>query len=1044
MAETIFKIKKRSGDIVDFDRKKITEAISNAAEAVGISDKELSEKLTEQVVNKLNEKFYHRSIPAVEEVQDIVEETLIENQRIKIAKKYILYRDQRARLRDIKGMINPSELIEGYLQKTDWKVRENSNMDYSLQGLNNHLSSAISSNYWLNKVYTSNIRNAHKEGDIHIHDLQLIAPYCAGWDLKDLLLSGFGGVSGKIESKPPKHFRAALGQAINFLYTLQGEVAGAEAFANVDTYLAPFIKYDELDYKQVKQSLQEFLYNINIPTRVGFQCMSEDTEILGEDGWKRYNQVKEGDKIATFNIEGGYLEYLPVKRKFAKKYKGKMYNLQNRISDQLISPEHRVVRKKFNTQEYTLEKIEKVEKLNSPFMVPVGSEGNIAGRSELSDEVIKLIAWVIAEGTLDKGERGSGRISIYQSRLKSEQDYKEIKDLCSALNLKYTERQQQGLGEECSVLRFNAESSRKILKYFQSDKNKGVKFVPAGILNLDAEGSKLFLETYLKGDGHDNCKITTSSKRIRDGLLQAAANAGYGATTLERKPDNAISKKTRYIIRLIKHKDTYINTVSKVDYEGVIWCPNTDNETVVARRNGKIFITGNTPFTNITLDLAPSKSIGEENVVIGGELQKEKYKDFQKEMDMFNYAFAELMAEGDSKGRVFTFPIPTYNITENFPWDSQVAEKIFEMTSKYGIPYFSNFINSDMDPDDARSMCCRLRLDNRELRKRGGGLFGSNPLTGSIGVVTINLSRIGYMSETKEELYNRLSNMMQIAHESLETKRDVLEQLTENGLYPYAKHYLGSVKERFGKCWQNHFSTVGIVGMNELLLNFLGDNIASEKGRNLAGEIMDFMRERLMDYQNKTDNLYNLEATPAEGTARSLAKIDKDKYPDIIVANNEAIEEGAATPYYTNSSQLPVGYTEDLFEALDLQDSLQTKYTGGTVFHSFIGESLPSVEATKKLVQKISYNYHLPYFTISPTFSICPIHGYIPGEHYFCPKCDEELSIQQDDDNEQQSQSGEDVGSEDKSDGKIKNSGISYSSDTETDNAERNIIQAMA
>ncbi|MFW5888315.1 MAG: ribonucleoside triphosphate reductase [Patescibacteria group bacterium] len=988
--EVISKIKKRSGEIVDFDKIKIVNAISNAAESVGVLDKDLPERMAEKVVFKVNEKFHSRSIPAVEEIQDTVEEVLIENKLIKIAKNYILYRDQRARLRDMRDMINSNELIEGYLEKTDWKVRENSNMDYSLQGLNNHLSSAISSNYWLNKVYTSKIRNAHKEGDMHIHDLQLIAPYCAGWDLKDLLMKGFGGVSGKVESKSPKHFRAALGQAINFLYTLQGEVAGAEAFANVDTYLAPFIRYDNLDYDRVKQSLQEFLYNINIPTRVGFQCMSEDTEILGEDGWKKHGQVKEGDNIATFNVEGGYLEYLPVKRKFARKYKGKMYNLKNRISDQLISPEHRVVRKKFNSDSYTLEKIEKVEQLNSPFIVPVGSEGNVKGSAGPSEDVIKLIAWVVSEGSMDKGERGSGRISIYQSRLRSGEDYKEIKEICANLKLEYTEREQKGLGEKCNVLRFNADGTRKILKYFGVKKEQGVKFIPSDILNLDAEGAKLFLETYLKGDGHDNCKITTSSRRIKDELLQVAANAGYGATTLERKPDNELSKKTRYIIRLIRHKDTYINHIEKVDYEGVIWCPNTDNETVVARRNGKIFITGNTPFTNITLDLSPSKTLGEENVIIGGELKKEKYKDFQKEMDMFNTAFAELMTEGDSKGRVFTFPIPTYNITEQFPWDSPVAEKIYEMTARYGIPYFSNFINSDMDPDDARSMCCRLRLDNRELRKRGGGLFGSNPLTGSIGVVTINLPRIGYLSKTKEEFYDRLAFIMQTAHESLEIKRDMLEKFTDRGLYPYASYYLSDIKERFGNYWQNHFSTIGLVGMNEASRNLLGEDIASEKGCEFAKEALDFMRDTLMSYQDKTDNLYNLEATPAEGTSRSLAGKDKDRYPDIVVANNDRVEKEGATPYYTNSSLLPVGYTDDLFEALDLQNDLQAKYTGGTVFHAFVGEAMPSAEATKKLVQKISYNYNLPYFTISPTFSICPVHGYLFGEHKYCPKCDQE------------------------------------------------------
>lgn len=548
-------------------------------------------------------------------------------------------------------------------------------MGYSLQGLNNHIASTISSNYWLNEVYTANIREAHKNGDIHIHDLQLLAPYCAGWDLKDLLMQGFRGVPGKVEAKPAKHFRTALGQIINFFYTLQGEVAGAEAFSSFDTYLAPFIRYDKLTYAEVKQSMQEFLFNINVPTRVGFQ----------------------------------------------------------------------------------------------------------------------------------------------------------------------------------------------------------------------------------------------------------------------------------------------------------------------------------TPFTNITMDLFPTKMVGEENVIIGGEIKTEKYKEFQKEMDMINIAFAELMMEGDASGRVFTFPIPTYNITKDFEWDTPVAEKVFEMTAKYGIPYFSNFINSDMSPDDARSMCCRLRLDNRELRKRGGGLFGANPLTGSIGVVTINLPRIGYLSKTKEEFFDRLSTLMQIAKESLETKRKVLEELTDGGLYPYARHYLTSVKERFGKCWQNHFSTIGLIGMNEALLNFkpVGENITTERGQAFAGEVMEYMREIIMDFQNTTNNLYNLEATPAEGTTRRLSRADRDLYPDIIVANNEAVKNGSATPYYTNSTHLPVGYTDDLFEALDLQDGIQTKYTGGTVLHAYMGEALPSAQSVKELVKKISYNYHLPYFTITPTFSICPKHGYLSGEHEFCPKCDEEIGYKE-------------------------------------------------
>jgi len=668
---TITQIRKRSGEIVDFNKEKITSAIFKATEAVGKPDQALAQKLSDQVVDILNDKFHARSILAVEEIQDIAEEILIKARQIKAAKAYILYRDQRARLREMKSMIDSDELMEGYLRQTDWRVRENSNMSFSLQGLNNHISSAISSNYWLNKVYTANIRDAHKNGDLHLHDLQLLAAYCAGWDLKDLLIKGFGGVAGKVESKPAKHFRTALGQIINFFYTLQGEVAGAEAFANFDTMLAPFVRYDKLNYQEVKQALQEFLFNINVPTRVGFQC----------------------------------------------------------------------------------------------------------------------------------------------------------------------------------------------------------------------------------------------------------------------------------------------------------------------------------PFTNITMDVAPGATLAEENIIFGGQIRQEKYKEFQPEMNLINLAFAELMMAGDAKGRVFTFPIPTYNITRNFNWESPVATKVFEMTARYGIPYFSNFVNSDMNPDDARSMCCRLRLDNRELRKRGGGLFAANPLTGSIGVVTLNLPRIGYLSKTQEEFFERLDNLLQVAYESLEIKRRVLEDLTDKELYPYTRYYLSGIKKRFGSYWRNHFSTIGIIGMNEALLNFalIRKSIATPGGREFALVIMDYIRNKILDYQGKSNNLFNLEATPAEGATRRFARIDKDKFGDIIVANEAALSDGKTAPYYTNSTQLPVNFTDDIFEVLDLQDDIQIKYTGGTVLHCFVGEALPSAEAVKKLVKKIVSKYHLPYFTITPTFSICPKHGYLAGEHFFCPKCDEEI-----------------------------------------------------
>lgn len=652
-------VKKRTGEIVPFDRKKIEEVIYKALTATGTGGKTLSRELSTRVIKILNRRFKNGEIPSVEEIQDIVEEVLILENLVETSKAYILYRDQRRALRESRIITDEAiSLVDEYLQVNDWEVKENSNMAFSLQGLNHYVSAYVAKKYWLRKVYPKEVREAVESGDFHIHNLDILATYCCGWDLYDLMLQGFGGVFGKIQSKPPKHFGSALGQIVNFFYTLQGEGAGAQAFSNFDTLLAPFIRYDNLNYQEVKQSLQEFLFNCNVPTRVGFQ----------------------------------------------------------------------------------------------------------------------------------------------------------------------------------------------------------------------------------------------------------------------------------------------------------------------------------TPFENITLDLKVPNHYKDLPVIIGGQPQKETYKEFQKEMDILNQAFCEIYTEGDASGRVFTFPIPTYNITKDFEWDNPAYKGIWEMTAKYGIPYFSNFINSDLSPEDARSMCCRLRLDNRELYKRGGGLFGANPLTGSIGVVTINMPRLGYLSKTKKDFFARLFHLMDLAEESLEIKRKILEDWTEKGLYPYAKHYLGNVQKMRGTYWGNHFSTIGLIGMNECLLNFLGIDIGNKKGIKFAEEVLDKMRERLVKYQERTGNLYNLEATPAEGTSYRLALKDKKKYPDIIAA-------GEQEPYYTNSTQLPVNYTDDLFEALKLQDSLQTKYTGGTVFHAFLGEAISDPEAVKSLIKLVFEKFHLPYLTLTPTFSVCPVHGYIAGEYFVCPQC---------------------------------------------------------
>ena len=664
-------VRKRDGRLEAFDQERITAAVWKAAKAVGGKDREQARIISDQVVAELEQRFGVDGCPTVEEIQDSVEKMLIENGRAQTAKAYILYRKQHQDMRELAALLSSADLVDQYLEIEDWRVRENSNMSYSLQGLNNYLSSTVIAKYWISRIYPSKIAESHFSGELHIHDLGVLGPYCVGWDISDLLLTGFGGVSGKIESKPAKHFRTALGQIVNFFYTLQGEAAGAQAFSNFDTYLAPFIRYDHLTQRDVEQALQEFFFNMNVPTRVGFQ----------------------------------------------------------------------------------------------------------------------------------------------------------------------------------------------------------------------------------------------------------------------------------------------------------------------------------TPFTNLTLDLTVPDFMKNEGVLFNGKITQDTYGDMTEEMRMFNMAFAEVMSQGDSKGRVFTFPIPTYNVTKDFSWDSDVTKAIFEVTAKYGVPYFSNFVNSDMHPEDVRSMCCRLRIDNRELRKRGGGFFGANPLTGSIGVVTLNMPRVGYLSKDEDDFFQRLERLMETAKSSLEIKRKVLEAFTESGLYPYSRRYLRHIKEGYDKYWKNHFSTIGLVGINEAVLNLLGVNIASRDGKEFAVKTISFMRKKLVEFQEETADIYNLEATPAEGTGYRLARIDKRKHPQIVVANERLVQTQHAEPFYTNSSQLPVDFDGDLFEALEHQESLQTLYTGGTVFHIFLGERLHSWQSAAELIRKVSSNSRLPYFTLTPTFSVCSNHGYTSGEHKQCPTCGSQCEV---------------------------------------------------
>ncbi len=992
LTSVIEKIRKRDGRIEDFDPAKIERAIWLASRAAGFKNKKKIRKLSQQVVDEMEKRFNQTITPEVEQVQDLVEKKLLENQEKKIHKAFTLYRDLHRKMRDIGSLVDSNELIEKYLEKEDWLVKENANMTYSLQGLNNHVASIISSNFWLHKIYPREIRKAHTHGELHIHDLALISAYCTGWDLKDFLLRGFGGVRGKIHSSPPKHLRTALGQLVNFFYTLQGEVAGAIAVANFDTLMAPFIAYDNLSYEEVKQAMQEFVYNMNVPTRVGFQCVSEDTEILTSEGWKDYQEVKKGDKIKTFNLEKKEIEEQEVESVFKRKYKGKMFNLKNRIQDQLISPKHRVVRKKFNSDKYVLEPIEEVKKLKSPVIIPVSGK-NSNKKAEISDEQIKLMAWIIADGTIERPgkHRCCYRVSIYQSELRNKKNYLEIKELLDHFGFEYSEYKHASLGEDVNRLRLNAESSKTIHQWFGTKEN--IHFIPHKMLKMNTKQSRVFINTYLKADGFEDCKIAVSHPNLLEDLQEMVVNCEYGFTVLERKA-TVIGNKEIFVLRLIRHKETYIQEIKEVDYEGVIWCPHTKNETIIARRKGKVFITGNTPFTNVTMDLVIPKIFKDEAVIIGGKMQERTYKEFQEEVDQFNRAFAEVMMEGDAHGRVFTFPIPTYSVTKNFEWDNKVLEPIWEMTRKYGIPYFSNFVNSDMDPEDIRSMCCRLQLDNKKLRKRGG-LFAANPLTGSVGVVTLNLPRIGYQAETEEDFFEKVEELMELAKDSLQIKREIVEGFTEKGLYPYCRYYLNDIKKRTGEYWHNHFSTIGINGMNEALVNFMGKTIVEPEGKEFALKVMNFMNDKLLDFQKETDQMFNLEATPAEGTSYRFARIDKEYFGnEIICANQKDVDDKRTEPFYTNSTHLPVDYTNDIFEALDNQDELQTSYTGGTVLHGFLGESPDNTKIVKKMVQKIAKNYSLPYFSLTPSFSICPKHGYLKGEHKFCPKCDQEIGYQ--------------------------------------------------
>ena len=970
------RVVKRDGQEVAFDAAKIESAILRAGTASGEYGDLEARLLTAQVVKVLAHRFGAGHSPDIESIQDVVEQTLISANHFETARSYIVYREQHSRLRDHRRtMVDVAASIDEYLDRSDWRVAANANQGYSLGGLILNTAGKMIANYWLSHVYTPEIGEAHRDGSMHIHDLDMLSGYCAGWSLRTLLHEGLNGVPGRVEAGPPRHMSSAVGQIVNFLGTLQNEWAGAQAFSSFDTYMAPFVRKDGLDYPQVRQYIQELIYNLNVPSRWGTQCVDEQTECLTDTGWKRYDELEPGVRIATFDLHHNRLEFLEPLAVKSYDFDGEMYVLRNRTQEQWITPGHKVVRKVFNSDNrWVLEEIEEVAALRSPVIVPNAWETD--STHEIDDRVVMLLAWVVAEGNFDFSG-GRRRVSLFQSTGHPEYSA-EIAWLLDELGLSYHRLEKTGTYSNYPVYRYrlNQAGSEFVLGYLER------KCVPPVIRTLSLRQIRLFLETYIKGDGsteaNGRTRIYTNDRENLDALQELCVLAGYGSTVYSRQ-DSGV-----HVLNLVRNRETYIQLIERRHYRGKVWCPTTRNGTFVARRQGKTFVTGNTPFTNLTFDWVCPEDLREQVPVIAGEEQPYTYGDLQAEMDLINRAYIEVMTEGDAKGRIFTFPIPTYNITEDFPWDSANADLLFAMTAKYGLPYFQNFVNSELSPNMVRSMCCRLQLDLRELLKRGNGLFGSAEQTGSVGVVTINCARLGFEYQGDAAgLYGRLDRLLDLACKSLETKRKVVQRHLDAGLFPYTKRYLGTLR--------NHFSTIGVNGINEMIRNFTGDedDITTDSGQAMAVQLLDHVRARMVEFQEATGHLYNLEATPAEGTTYRFAREDQKRFPGIIQAGT------VEAPYYTNSSQLPVGFTDDPFQALAMQEPLQSRYTGGTVLHLYMSEQVSSVEACKRLVQRALSNFRLPYITVTPVFSICPKHGYIAGEHEFCPLCDDELLARQ-------------------------------------------------
>ena len=1084
----ITKVKKRDGSIAYFDETRIADAIFKAITATDQGDGKKSKRLSNKVIQILNRRFKKDEIPQVEQIQDIVEEVLILEGLVDTAKAYILYREQRRRIREAVAMVDEStEGVDKYLQELDWQVHENANMAYSLQGLNQYTISAITKKYWLNRIYPKEIREAAANEDFHIHNLETLAPYT------------FFGREVVI---------AKLNRNIKLisLKDLYEEIFQQEKLLNKDD--GAFAKYPEdlfvLDKggwvkvsRMVKKDKERNMRYIKSEQGRSVIVTDNHPFIIKKDGKENEIEAKEVKEKEDLVFSAYIPSLLSAENLFSKKY---IY-----VAEELIEKRH---------TNFFLEGFEWQDfvknwggSLRSQGTLSVSNGANsVNNELKLTEDIGYLVGIFITEGNYN-----SWRLEITNS---DEEIIKKIQRICASIGVRaYVNNREntKRISLNCSTLKLLFE---KVFQIKDLNRNKNLPF---DILTYNTDFIKGVIAGIIDGDGcvdpenkaHSNSQvlIRVSSRTMMEQLsilLQffgiiardrvsvediGKKNIFNGKEITQNYPIYGIvfSKKEGVDFPSFKYKkavaakkhwrvENYgwskvLNNKFTTIADDVIFDITTNSGTFfcngllvhncmgwdlydlllrgfggvaskIESRPAKHFRTAmgqlvnflftlqgesaganavsnfdtllapfirydnlnysqvkqamqeflyncmvptrvgfQTPFLNVSLDIKIPEFYKKQPVIIGGKPQKETYGEFQEEVNVFNRAFYECMMEGDAKNRPFTFPIPTVSITKDFDWDDPNLNPLWEATAKYGVNYFSNFIHGDLEPEDFRSMCCRLRLSNKELYKRGGGLFGSAPLTGSIGVVTINMPRIGYLSKTKKEFFDRLSHLMDLAKESLEIKRKALEDFMEKGLYPYSKYYLASVKQLRNAYFGNHFSTIGLMGMNEAILNFLGENIGSKRGRKFAIEVLEFMRERLIKYQEETGNLYNLEATPGEGTSFRQARTDKEKYPDIKTAGTKTV------PYYTNSTQLPVNYTDDIFEALKLQDDLQRLYTGGTVVHLFLGERVSDAQMAKNLVRKVFENFKLPYVTLTPTFSICPSHGYLDGEHFECPKC---------------------------------------------------------